>query len=110
MVNCRVKYNSPPEVVSYFQFGYQSLKNCNVPSKVAKNFNSGTPSGLIVKLDGILTLQNDVVLVMAKRRCFALLGDELIFFETLWDKLQIFKNNCLQFYFLFYFIFLKKKP
>jgi hypothetical protein len=67
------------------------------PLKVSKNFNSSTLFSLTVKPDGILTI--------LKRRRFALLGGELKILETLWGKLQIFKNNCLQ---ILFFIFLKK--
>jgi len=71
------------------------------PLKVAKIFNSRTPSSLTVKPDGIFTTP--------KRRCLALLGGELKILETLWDKLQIFKNNCLQIIIIIINFFLKKK-
>jgi hypothetical protein len=64
------------------------------PLKVVKIFNSGTPSGLTVKPEGILTTPKRRRFGEGKMTLFCPFRGELNFFKNLWDKLQIFKNNC----------------
>jgi hypothetical protein len=62
------------------------------PPKVSKIFNSGIPSGLIVKPDGILTTPKRRRFGEGKTPLFFPFRGELKNLETLWGKLQIFKN------------------